>query len=303
MKLFSDVMGLSQPQNGFEFFDLDTTTDTRLFIDPYYFVHLKHNSFINEINKTVATFITELLVLVKSGNRVAANKLCAHFGETKGTGLGYSCDKINGNGAGKTLSSVIVDSLFASNTIALQHVSNVEDFMIVCEGVAKDRVSDIVLSIGRKGFIEFTQDQCKKLRIPMKKTDEQLSYYCPKSKCWKSDYFDLPHIVDPLSLTEQYIILVPEKLLTEKVIYNFKYFLTNVVIPAYKEDAIKRNLSIVKIRKNGKRYVTNDDLFQVPEYKFLHKDDAVNFIANNPESLEYFRRSIAPFIFDRLQVA
>lgn len=171
------------------------------------------------------------------------------------------------------------------------------------KGVAKDRVSDIVLSIGRKGFIEFTQDQCKKLRIPMKKTDEQLSYYFPKSKCWKSDYFDLPHIVDSLTSTEQYIILVPEKLLAKKVIYNFQYFLTNVVIPAYKEDAIKRNLSMVKTRKNGKRYVTNNDLFQVPEYKFLYKDDAANFIANNPKSLEYFRRSIAPFIFDRLQVA
>ena len=42
MKLFSHEMGLSRPQNGFEFFDLDITNDTRLFIDPYYFVHRKH---------------------------------------------------------------------------------------------------------------------------------------------------------------------------------------------------------------------------------------------------------------------
>ncbi len=302
-KRFSQYFDLKKTQDDLSFFDLDITDDTKLFIDPYYFSRIKDDPHVSYISRIVTSFMYDLLEFVRNNHRLSAHSMCSHFQETKGTGIGYADNKINGSGAGEVLSKILVDAMFASKIIISKTVTHLEEFTIACQGIGKDRVSDIVLSVGKLGFIKFTQAQCRKHSIPMQLTKEKLTYFCLPTKQWKSDYFELPHIISPNTLKEQYIILVPVNLLSDKVVYNPDYFLRHVVIPYFKKDAIRRNLTCVKTRKNGDKFVTNDDLFRHSEYYAVNKSDAIKFIEKYPETLEQFRRVEAPYQFNRLKAS
>lgn len=300
---FSKNFGLTTPQNGFEFFDLDLTSDTKLFVDSYYISKLTTNPYVAKMDKTLKVFVYDLLQHVKNNRQKDAYQLCSHFSETKGTGIGYSKNKINGHGAGDILSTTLVDAIFTSKAIVSQKVVRLEEFTVACEGINKDIISDIVLSVAKLGFIEFTQDQCRKHGIPMQQTTEKLSYFCPVLKQWQSDYFDLPHITDPNTSKPQEIILIPKKILSDQVIYDHRYFLRSVVIPFFKKELINQNHFCVRTRKNGDKYVINDDFFALDIYHAKTKKDAINFINEHPQCLEDFRRIEAPYRFDKLKVS
>lgn len=303
VKRFSEYFGLRAPGSGFEFFDLDIYEDTELFIDPYYLSQIKDNQYVLSINKTLKVFMHDLLKLVSNNQRPKAYDLCSHFSETKGTGIGYAKGKISGSGAGEVLSNHLVDVMFDSKAITSNNVKNLEECTVVCEGIGKDRASDIVLSVGKLHFIEFTQAQCQKHSIPMKSTQKKLRYFCPLTKQWQADYFDLPHVVNSSSREEQHVILIPDNILSTTVIYDHKYFIRHVLIPYFKKDAINRNLSCVKTRQNGDKYVNNDDLLVYPEYSATGKSDINNFVELHPESFEQFKRIYAPYRYSRLKAA
>lgn len=302
-KRFSQHFGLKSPKDGFEFFDLDLYEDTKLFIDPYYLSQIKDSRYVSSINKTLKIFMHDLLQLVSSNQRVKAHDLCPRFSETKGTGIGYAKGKISGSGAGEALSTHLVEVMFDSKAITSNNVKSLEECAVVCEGIGKDRASDIVLSVGKLGFIEFTQAQCQKHSIPMKSTHKKITYFCPSTRQWQAGYFDLPHVVNSSSKEEQHVILIPSSLLSTTVIYDHEYFIRHVLIPYFKQDAINRNLSCVKTRQNGDKFVINDDLLDYPEYSATGKSDVNNFVELHPESFEQFKRIYAPYRYSRSKAA
>lgn len=302
-KRFSEYFGLKLPKDGFEFFDLDLYEDTKLFIDPYYLSQVKDSKYVSSINKTLKIFMHDLLQLVSNNQRAKAHDLCPRFSETKGTGIGYAKGKISGSGAGEALSTHLVEVMFESRAITSNNVKNLEECTVVCEGIGKDRASDIVLSVGKLDFITFTQAQCQKYSIPMKSTKKKLIYFCSLTKQWQSNYFDLPHIVDSSSKEEQYIILIPNSILSDRVVYNHEYFIRHVLIPYFKKDAIDRGLSCVKTRQNGDKYINRDDLLSYPEYNAIGKLDINDFVELHPESFEQFKRIDAPYRYNQLKVA
>ena len=302
-KRFSEHFGLKASEDGFEFFDLDLYEDTELFIDPYYLSQIKGNKYVSSINRTLKIFMHDLLQLVSNNQRKRAHDLCPRFSETKGTGIGYAKGKISGSGAGEALSTHLVDVMFDSKAITSNNVKNLEECTVVCEGIGKDRASDIVLSVGKLDFIKFTQAQCQKYSIPMKSTQKKLTYFCPSTKKWQSGYFDLPHIVSSNFEEEQYVILIPNSLLSNTIIYDHKYFIRHVLVPYFKKDAIDRKLSCVKIRQNGDKFVNNDDLLAYPEYSAIGKLDINNFVELHPESFEQFKRIDAIYRYNQLKAA
>lgn len=302
-KKFSEYCGLQEPTSGFEFFDLDIYGDTELFIDPYYLSQINDNKYIVDINRILKVFMYDLLQLVRKGQRLEAYDLCPRFSETKGTGIGFAKGKISGSGAGKTLSTHLVDVMFDSKAITSSTVKHLEECSVVCEGIGKDRVSDIVLSVGQLHFIRFTQAQCQIHSIPMTTTKDKITYFCPLDKEWKSDYFDLPHVARKGFREEQYIILIPKSLLSNKVIYDYRYFIRHVLVPYFKKDAIKRNLNCVKTRRDGSKFVRSDDLLSYPEYSATRKLDINEFVELHPESFEQFKRVYAAYRYNKLKAA
>lgn len=294
---FSNYFNLQSVQGGFDFFDIDIGEDTKSFVDPYYIVRDKSHLGI-QMTRSITSFMRELLLLVKSNQLQQSYNLCSKFGETKGTRLGYSVKCLDGHGAGEALSQKFVDSLFASKAVTSGVIKHLEESSLVCEGIGKDIISDITISLVKRQLIEFTGMICQKYGIPVKRSSEKLTYYCNITHQWKLDYFELPYVIDSNSNLESYIILIPASIVPEQVSYDHSLFYRNIAIPMYKEIAIKEQFPYVVKLKSGEDKVYSKDIKNDLRFQG-NKPDMIEFINNDPESLMQYRQDVADFRYRR----
>ena len=294
---FSTYFGLNVPQDGFEFFDINVFADTRRFIDPYC-IQRDRSPLGLQMAKSVNVFMYELLDSIRNQQYFTSLDLCSQFGETKGTRLGYSLTRLDGHGAGDKLSRDFVDNLYASLAVTSGTVRYLEETMLVCEGIDRDIISDITISIVKHQLISFTQNVCRKYGIPTKVINEDVSYYCSISKAWKKEKFELPHVHDSITGRESYIILVPERIVPSHPTYNCRYFYSNIAIPMYKEQAIEHGLPYVHSDKAGMPKVLSRDIRNDSQFSG-HKPEMSNLINDRPELLPKYRNEVASYKFDK----
>lgn len=176
----------------------------------------------------------------------------------------------------------------------LLHVrsDDLQQSSLVCEGIGKDIISDITISLVKLQLIEFTNKVCQKYSIPVKTVSEKITYYCNINNEWKSKNFELPHVID--NGVESYLILIPEKIVPEKVSYNHSLFYSNIAIPIYKEIAIKEKRPYVAELKSGEKKVYSKDIRSDLRFKGK-KSDMIDFINDNPETLMKYRQQVADY--------
>ncbi len=290
---FSNCFNLHSVQGSFEFFDIDIGEDTKRFVDPYYIVRDKSHLGI-QMTRSITSFMHELLLLVQSNQLQQSYDLCSKFGETKGTRLGYSVKRLDGHGAGETLSRKFVDSLFASKAVTSGIIKHLEESSLVCEGIGRDIISDITISLVKRQLIDFTKTVCQKYGIPVKLTSEKITYYCNVTNQWLSAHFELPHVIDSCSGLESHIILIPINIVPEQVSYDHSLFYRNIAIPIYKEIAIAQQFPYVVKLKSGEDKVYSKDIKSDSMFQGS-KPDMIDFINDDPETLLQYRQLVASY--------
>lgn len=296
--LFSQYFNLTEPQNGFEFFNINVFADTKRFVDPYC-IQRDMSPLGRRMAKNVNVFMYDLLVSVRNQSYNDSLDLCSQFGETKGTRLGYSLIRLDGHGAGEKLSKNFVDNLYNSLAVTSGQVRYLEETMLVCESIDRDIISDITISIVKEQLISFTQYICRKYNIPTKLIDENISYYCSLSRTWRNERFELPHVYDSLTGKESYIILIPERIVPSHPTYNIRYFYSNIAIPIYKEQAIQESLPYVYRDKLGTLQVRSGDIRH--DLRFGgQKPKMSDLINDRPELLPKYRDDVASYKYDKL---
>lgn len=294
---FSKYFELNEPYNGFEFFDINVFADTRRFVDPYC-IQRDTSILGRQMSKSINTFMYELLQSIRNQQYSDSLRICSQFGETKGTRLGYSLERNDGHGAGDKLSKVFVDSLYESFAVTSGTVKYLEESMFVCDGIDKDIISDITISIVKRQLISFTQYVCRQYGIPTKLIDEDISYYCSESNKWKNGRFELPHVYNNITKIESYIILIPERVVPEQLTYNYRYFYSNIAIPLYKQQAIEQNLPYVFQDKNGSSKVYSRDIRSDINFGG-QKPKMSNLIDSHPDLLTRYRNEVAPYVYNQ----
>lgn len=285
---FSSYFNILNHGETFEFFDINVETDTKKFVDPYCIAR-SSNPHCRKMNETLDAFMSRLMSAIIQKNHMQAHSLCSNFNEPKGTGIGYSKNKLDGRGAADKLSEVFLQGLRDSIAVARGYVKRIEECGIFCEGIDRDIISDITINITRKHLITFTQEQCQKYGIPMRRTDEKIVYFCEIDKEWKFDYFELPHVAQSMGQTEQYIILIPEDLLPRFPTYGYRYFFTNIATMKYKLEAIKENLSCVFKSKKGVFRVNVKQMRLIEKYQ-CSKINLNRFLNSYPNAIEEYRK-------------
>lgn len=290
--LFTKKFGITDTD--IEFFDIDISGDTKKFVDPYC-INQSSSSTSIKAQYCIKVFLKELLNAIENQNDTLAEYLCSRFNEPTGTRLGYSTIKKDGSGAGKYLSS-----LFLAQLKKIRHLiqagifNNLEECSLLCDELKYDRISDITIDIIKLPLIEFTQEQCHKYGISLRKTKGKLKYFCPLTVQWKSDYFELPHIDD----TDEFLILIPRTFIPKRPIYNPMYFYTNTAQEHFKKDAIFKNASCISRDRKGNIQVLTKDLKTCEDYK-PNKENIKRSILEKPELLVKFRNEIAFDIYLR----
>lgn len=199
----NDHFNLPFIQEGVDFAIPFLDEDLPLYIDPFLLWKIPsqqdnslHTSVVNSFNYLGHIFI--------KGNEDEAKKLLIELTECNEVGLGSSATRVGKYIGDKTAHETL--SLYKTiPQINKQGFQHFEEIQLYIEHISKDRVSDIACSLIKSFLIDFTIDQCNKLKIPIEKCSVRLFDY--KAKKIKDEETYLP--LNPTN--KRPIILTPKR--------------------------------------------------------------------------------------------
>lgn len=286
-----------------DFLNINLDEDTCLFVDAYA-MSRSSNQYMQSGHKTLRIFMSETLLGLKNyiQDQTSINNLWEPkcFAEPKGTGIGLAKNGHKGRGSHDVKCQQIITALRHSKAVETGDLEDLEELLLVVEGIGSDTISDITINIAKKHFIEYTQEKCKKLNIPMILTKEKIRYFCSIDRKWKSDTFELPHLNVGLNKTLSYLIFIPNEILEKNMAYGCNYFYTNIATPIYVDQVLRAGASFIYSLKDGSKRVNKREMRKEDKYKG-GKKRMDGFISENPKSLKEYRKSVADKRYKRNQ--
>lgn len=280
----SEYFDLEKTQYELDFVDIDTDKDMCLFLDPY-FISKQEFPLAEEAYKSLKCFFELLLQLLKQGKVDAAGELFAHLGESNEICLGMSKGIPSGHGMGPLDAEKIFKSLVKSQAFVTGLMEDIEDCRIFVPNVDKDKVSDMTANIIRKQLIEYTQEQCNLLGIPMVNGVSSGWYWDYRKKSWESQYTEM------LVINDKKVILVPKRIVSFSKMYTSERYFNNYVLAFLQNEQLKLNSPLVRTRKDNSQYVTKKDIkASISMDKHIDKDWLVAFTKKHPEVFKEFKK-------------
>lgn len=274
------TLGLTQPS--LDFVDVRLDTDVPLFIDPTA-LYLLDTEWGQWCRGLINGYFTLVLDCIKDGKHKEAQALLAQLSEPNETHLGLSTGKSQGHGMGKDLAKRMWFALKESQAVTTGLIQDLEDTVLMIEGIDKDIISDIVTNIIREPLTKYTEDMCRQYGIPLNEGVASKPVWNGRLKKWDTSQFvSLP------TPNNERLMLVPKAIVRRDMSYDDdKYYNTYLLEKLQNE---RWDEGIVRTLKNGEpRLVYKKDIKE--EYSALSVDGKVNVKEQN--------RSLTP---DRLEV-
>jgi hypothetical protein len=139
--------------------------------------------------------------------------------EPNETHFGLSLNKSNGRGLGEISAKDVWTALSKSEAVKSGLLEDLEDTILMVEGIAEDIISDMVTNIIRQPLIQYTQDTCRELGIPLQQGLDSGPMWDPVHKNWFSEFVELPFI-EPGGK----ILFVPKIIIRRKMEYNYEEY-------------------------------------------------------------------------------
>ncbi|WP_216404578.1 hypothetical protein [Arcanobacterium phocae] len=183
-----------------EFVDIDSERDVPLFAQP---AMIRRDSRSGDSDarmamESIQSFDRHCFALARMGDAHSLLRVehdLQRFNEPKECGLGYAKESNSGKGSSEKLGTELSKSF---NTYRMQVqvglMDRLECLAALTWGIAKDRISDMVLKLARPALYEFTQRMCKKyLEIGSLPTKEiELEVWDVRNEDWTNVNYTLP---------------------------------------------------------------------------------------------------------------
>lgn len=289
MPKISEICGIIRSQNELDFVDVNISTDTLLFIDPYQLSKFS-SPFAIEATKKINNFFNYLIELLIAKNYTKADEVFSNVGEVNETCLGMSKGKPLGRGIGPKNTQAIFNELIKSDIVKLKQLNRLEDLRIFVKGVDKDKISDMVSNIIRDLLIEYTQQQCNLHDIPLTPNTPSGFYWDHKTRSWQSC------LTDMLVINDKKYLLVPKLAVSYSNRYTPSVLYNQFALTFLQEENIRNKTSLVQYRKekNGYRkpFVTKASIKEIHKKEINQnefKDWLSNFIDAYPTVFSKFQ--------------
>lgn len=273
-------LGLSQPQ--LDFVDVAIDTDTRVFLDPRALL-LLDTDWSRECVGLIQDFFGCVLAAITSGDKTRAIRLLGQLHEPNETRLGLSRGKPAGHALGPELAGRVREALTRSEAVKTGLLTDLEDTILMIEGIRNDLISDITTNVIRQPLVRYTQHACEDLGIPMEEAIYPGGpFWDPGAEEWYQDLVALPRA------GRRPLLLVPKIIVRKKMDYDPDEYYDHYIIPLLREEEIEAGSSLVTtIKKTGQPRVTKKDL--VAKYG---KGKSVNeaMTRAHPQLLEFYRK-------------
>ena len=282
----SQHFSLNKSQYELDFVDIDTDEDLPLFLDPYFLSIRNDNWSINAV-RTIQSFFSHFLMLVRSGNEDRARELFSHLHEPNETCLGMSKGMPSGRGIGMQDADDIFESIIKSEAVKTGILEHLEDTRLFVEGVGKDKISDMTTNIIRKDLIEYTQQQCKLWGIPLSSNVPTGDIWDKVHRRWTNEYSDM------LIVDGKKILLVPKAVVSYTDKHTPEQYTQHFVLNFLQHEHLRMNSALVQTKKykdgTEKKFVTKKS---IKESTIIDKEFLKNFTENYPEVFREFKEKL-----------
>lgn len=280
----SEYFKLGKKQPVLEFLDVDIKNDTRLFVDPQAIRNL-NSDFGDHCHDLIQDFFNELLKAVKTDNRKRSLSLIANLKEPNETHLGLSRGLSKGRGLGPEKAKEIIKSFENSKAVKTGVIEDLEDTVLLIDGISDDILSDIVTNVIRGALIGYTQEVCSKYEIPMSSDVSSGPVWNLKSKKWEVDFLDLP-----IAEGEK-LILIPKSIVRSQACYNVSQYYRHYILERLRQEELQNDTALVHIIKSGKnkgkKRVYKTDL--QAKYGKKHKSVSIEQTEKFPELIKEYK--------------
>lgn len=283
----SKYYNLARSQPTLDFVDVDIRKDARVFIDPRA-LRLLPTDWGQNCVSLIQSYFTEVLKALKTKDDKKGVYLLGSLREPNETHLGLSKGKSRGRALGPVSASKMWRALKKSQAAASGLLEDLEDTILLIEGISNDIISDISTNIIRGPLIEYTQSACVKYGIPLVKDVESGPIWDPVNKEWGNGYVDLP------VTSEGKLILVPKVIVRRKLEYDDEEYFRHYILTYLVQEEIKANTALVHLLKSGKKRGTPRVYKKDILKKYGHgKTLAIETTLANPSILQDYRRAKA----------
>ena len=274
----SEYFGLNKSQAELDFVDIDFSTDTPLFLDPF-FLSKKTDNWSIQATLTLRSYFQRVIDLIRTGNENEAKELFDHLHEPNTTCLGLSRGNPRGKGVGAGDTDKIYDSLLRSRAIQTGLIQDIEDNILFVDNFGKDKLSDMTTNIITKHLIEYTQNQFRLHNIQLSQSVSGF-YWNSRDVEWQSEYTEM------LIIDGRKLLLVPKGIVSFSRAYVPDRYYHQFVLDFLQNENLRMNTALVQRRKNGTRYITKKSL---KERNPLSKEFLRRFTREHPEILQQFK--------------
>lgn len=225
----TEAYGLTIDEKDLDFFDVNLEYDSRLFIDPFLIKKspVEEERFLFERFGDFFRYAYDKSLLIKDDEQEYLNlKNLLNFHEPKELGLGYTENSHDGAGPGPSFANILFQFFVGNSARRLIKEEglfpdgkfNPITLRIFIDDIGPDSLSDITANIIMDYLINYTQDQCRLLNIPLKRLPVEYDGFDFEEMEWKGGgYYDLP---ENLSHPGTAVIFVPKRLLRASELEN-----------------------------------------------------------------------------------
>jgi hypothetical protein len=279
MTRVSDYYNLGLTQESLDFIDVDIVGDTKVFVDPTSLLILR-SDWGSECVALVQDFFRTVLDNIHGGNNLEARRLLSSLREPNETHLGFSRGRARGRALGHVSARDVWESLRRSEAVQSGLLEDLEDTILMVEGIAFDIVSDITTNIIRQPLIHYTQIACEEVGIPLRTNVDSGPLWDIQRKEWFNEFSNLP------VTNHGKLLLVPKIIVRRKMTYDADEYYRDFLLPFLQEYEMNAGSALVQVLKNGRPRVTKKS---VMEKYGRGKSTIVRETRNHPEVLRQYR--------------
>lgn len=249
----SEHYQLNRTQPTLDFIDVDIACDLRVFVDPRA-LRLLPSTWGDECVSLIQDFFRTILCLLRANRDADGRTLLRVLREPNETHLGLSRGRSRGRALGQRSSYDVWEFLRSSQAVQSGLLEDLEDTILLVDGIADDIVSDITTNIIRQPLIEYTQVVCGVYGIPLVADVDSGPLWDPAGHSWNSMYVQLP------TVGSNRLLLVPKAIVRKRMDYNADEYYRHYILETLQEVELAANTELVRLLKSGERRVSKKDL-------------------------------------------
>ncbi len=274
----SQYFRLGKSQYELDFVDVDTKDDTPLYIDPYA-ISIRNDPWAAECHSHIVDYFQRVVDFIRADEDQKAQELLGYLHEPQETHLGVSTDGLEGRGIGGLQSMEMFRALKGSRAVQTGFLRDLEDCALMIEGIDRDKISDISTNIIRRQLIEYTQDQCRLLNIPLVQKPSGF-FWDMHDHLWKNEMLEIP-----LCLARP-LLLVPKSIVRTNLILNYQEYYNKDILEHLQAYHLRASTSLVQTLKNGTQRVTKKS---IKKTFAASKQNVYRYSHDNPDVLQSYK--------------